>query len=208
MAISLLAVLVLFSLDSVLGHGMMINPAGRSSRWRFNSTAPPNYNDMELFCGGFGAQWLIHGGKCGVCGDNYSDPVPRSNENTGYYGQGVIVAEYQAESIINVTVRLTQNHRGTFTFGLCELVNLTKPETEDCFKTLLFADGSEKAEVEPGNKDFYYRIQLPTGFKCDNCVLRWHYRTGNNYGTDEDGTTCLGCGPQEVFRTCADIAII
>ena len=40
----------------VKGHGMMLEPPGRSSVWRFSEFAaydpPRNGNDNELFCGG------------------------------------------------------------------------------------------------------------------------------------------------------------
>lgn len=35
------------------GHGMLLDPVNRASRWRFNSSAPADYNDNEGFCGGF-----------------------------------------------------------------------------------------------------------------------------------------------------------
>jgi hypothetical protein len=44
-------------------------------------------------------------------------------------------------------------------------------------------------------------------FTCKKCVLQWRYRGGNNWGKCEDGTSALGCGPQEEFRACADISI-
>jgi hypothetical protein len=31
--------------------------------------------------------------------------------------------------------------------------------------------------------------------------------SGNSWGSCGDGTGALGCGPQETFRTCSDIAI-
>ena len=31
---------------------------------------------------------------------------------------------------------------------------------------------------------------------------------GNNWGKCEDGTSGMGCGPQETFRSCADIQIV
>ncbi|RWS10759.1 uncharacterized protein B4U80_01558 [Leptotrombidium deliense] len=37
----------------VAGHGMLIDPPSRSSAWRFGFKTPINYNDNELFCGGF-----------------------------------------------------------------------------------------------------------------------------------------------------------
>ena len=35
------------------GHGRMLNPPSRASMWRFGYGNPANYNDNELFCGGF-----------------------------------------------------------------------------------------------------------------------------------------------------------
>ncbi|KAK4877777.1 hypothetical protein RN001_010283 [Aquatica leii] len=182
---------LLLLIHQVVGHGMMLDPVNRSSRWRYNATAPPNYSDMGLFCGGYSAQWVQNDGKCGVCGDNYQDRVPRDNENTGTYGQGVIVAQYPAESIINVTVLLTQNHHGTFSFSLCHLVNTTLSEDEDCFQSLFFTDGTDKMLVKPGNGNFTYQIQLPLEFKCAHCVFRWNYRTGNSWGIDDDDSLAM-----------------
>ena len=38
-------------------------------------------------------------------------------------------------------------------------------------------------------------------------IFQWTYIAGNNWGTDENGEECVGCGPQEHFRACADISI-
>lgn len=47
-------ILFLFTLPVTKGHGMMIEPAMRSSLWRFNYPgAEPNYNDNGVNCGGF-----------------------------------------------------------------------------------------------------------------------------------------------------------
>lgn len=37
----------------ISGHGMMLDPPNRSSLWRFDEDAPPNYEDNQNFCGGF-----------------------------------------------------------------------------------------------------------------------------------------------------------
>ena len=37
----------------VYGHGRIISPPGRSTMWRFGYGTPHNYNDNQLFCGGF-----------------------------------------------------------------------------------------------------------------------------------------------------------
>ena len=42
---------------------------------------------------------------------------------------------------------------------------------------------------------------------CDQCVLQWRYVAGNNWGMCPDGNGAVGCGPQEEFRSCADIAL-
>lgn len=37
--------------------------------------------------------------------------------------------------------------------------------------------------------------------------LQWRYVAANNWGICEDGSGQVGCGPQEEFRACADVAI-
>lgn len=103
---ALLVILVaIFVVDHVSGHGMLIDPVGRASRWRFNNTAPTNWDDNELFCGGFGVHHLTNGGRCGLCGDNWLDPTPRNHELGGRFGEGVIVKTYTRGSLIDVVGR-------------------------------------------------------------------------------------------------------
>lgn len=35
------------------GHGMMMDPVNRASRWRQNASAPKDFGDNQLWCGGF-----------------------------------------------------------------------------------------------------------------------------------------------------------
>ena len=49
--------------------------------------------------------------------------------------------------------------------------------------------------------------QLPDNLSCTHCLLRWRYLTSRTWGKLENGTECLGCGPQEEYRACADISI-
>lgn len=51
------------------GHGRLIEPPSRASAWRYGFNTPHNYNDHELYCGGFTRQWVKNEGRCGVCGD-------------------------------------------------------------------------------------------------------------------------------------------
>lgn len=62
---------------------------------------------------------------------------------------------------------------------MCEMHDMTKPDTEDCFKLLKLADGGDKyvlTSTERGN--YTVSVKLPDGKTCEHCVLRWHWNTG------------------------------
>lgn len=44
---------VIFTISTVHGHGRLMNPPARNAMWRFGFPNPVNYNDNELFCGGY-----------------------------------------------------------------------------------------------------------------------------------------------------------
>lgn len=117
---------------------------------------------------------------------------------------------YRAGQIIDVNVKLTANHLGTFKFDLCHLKQTHDLETESCFESypLQLADYTYEAPVPSTKMDYYLKVRLPQKLICDHCVLRWTYRSGNNWGQCSDGTFALGCGPQETFKNCADISIL
>ncbi|CAH1999647.1 unnamed protein product [Acanthoscelides obtectus] len=187
---------------------MMLEPVSRSSRWRFDPTASKNYEDNQLFCGGFYVQHYLNGGRCGICGDSFDAPHPQDNENTGLYGDGTIVAEYKNGSVIDVHIQITANHRGHFTYSLCEMPDPNLPEPgEECFVPLLLENSSLQYEVSSTEFQIFNRIRLPNIF-CPRCVLRWTYTAGNNWGDCGNGTSAVGCGPQETFVNCADISIL
>jgi hypothetical protein len=50
-------------------------------------------------------------------------------------------------------------------------------------------------------------VLIHTEFECQHCVLQWKYIAGNNWGVCPDGNGAVGCGPQEEFRACSDVAI-
>lgn len=66
-----LSILIIAILHPILvdSHGRLIEPPSRASAWRYGFDTPHNYNDHELYCGGFTRQWAQNDGKCGVCGD-------------------------------------------------------------------------------------------------------------------------------------------
>lgn len=192
---------------SVSGHGRLIEPPSRASAWRFGFDTPHNYNDHELFCGGFSRQWHKNEGKCGVCGDAWDAPAPRAHELGGRFGKGVIVRKYAPHDSITIKVELTANHFGFFEFRVCEDPKTT---TQDCLdKYVLQLDGKDSSKYYPkdGNKVYEMKYKLPEGLECAHCLLQWRYIAGNNWGSCGNGTEAVGCGPQEEFRACADIAI-
>jgi len=199
---------------AVHGHGRLTDPPGRSTIWRepaFEHLGLPlNYNDNELFCGGYAVQYNQNGGRCGLCGDSYSDPIPRNNENGGMYGRGVISRTYHAGSVIESTVQITSNHWGHFEFAVCPLSGKGFENPDGC-RTLQLANGAgEKYEIGSDEGYYHVHLKLPDGFTCRHCTFQWTYHTANSWGwCDEDKTHGdLGCGDQEMFRGCADIAIL
>ncbi|XP_050434733.1 uncharacterized protein LOC126841953 isoform X2 [Adelges cooleyi] len=199
------------------GHGRLIEPPSRSSMWRYGFSTPPNYNDHELYCGGFTKQYQVNGGKCGICGDPWDAPQPRPHEAGGKYGQGVIVRRYKIGQPFIVRVELTANHRGYFEFRLCPnnapkqvasqacldkyvLRRVKTKDADDTFHETRFYPGTE-------NKVYEMRYSLPEGLTCSQCVLQWKYVAGNNWGVCANGTGSVGCGPQEEFRACADVSV-
>lgn len=202
------AIVILVLLEKgVNGHGRLIEPPSRASAWRFGFDTPHNYNDHELYCGGFTRQWNKNGGKCGVCGDAWDSPKPRPHELGGRLGKGVIVRRYAPRDVIVIKVELTANHQGFFEFRVCDDAKTTEQECLD--KSVLHLEGRDETRYYPreGNKVYEMKYRLPDNVECSHCVLQWKYIAGNNWGTCANGTGAVGCGPQEEFRACADIAI-
>jgi len=208
--LTLALVAILSQIPTVIGHGRLMEPPARGTAWRYGFNTPKDYTDNEENCGGFAAQWNEeNNGKCGVCGDRW-DGV-RENETPGKYATGTIVANYKSGQDINVKIRITSNHKGWVEFRLCENNDINKDKDQKCFDEhlLLFkATGKTRQPLGEGNKNFTYKVSLPQGVACSQCILQWHYNAGNSWGVDpvtKEG--CIGCGPQETFWGCSDIAI-
>ncbi|GAB6030370.1 hypothetical protein CHUAL_007249 [Chamberlinius hualienensis] len=198
---------------SVNGHGRLMEPPNRSSLWRVGYAAPANYDDNQLYCGGYSDQWNNNGGKCGICGDPYEQPQPRDNEAGGTYGLGIIVRNYTMGQTIDVWVDLTVNHNGWFEFRLCPNNDIHKIATQECLNEYLLEleEGGTRWYLPagfPSTGDIYLKFKLPPNLTCSQCVMQWHYNTATTWGTCDDGTQAMGCGPQECFRGCADVMII
>ncbi|XP_041377331.1 uncharacterized protein LOC121389749 [Gigantopelta aegis] len=200
---------VLVLLPFVLGHGRLMDPPSRSSMWRLGYKTPPNYNDNALNCGGFSNEWYVLHGKCGVCGDVWQDPTPRNNEAGGLYGKGIITKTYTTGQDIQISVQITANHGGWFEFRLCANNNPTKVITQSCLDQhlLQLEGGGTRHHLIGTEGDVIVTAKLPPGLTCSQCVLQWKWNAGNSYGIDPDGKGCIGCGHQEEFYGCSDIAI-
>ncbi|GFU14612.1 chitin-binding type-4 domain-containing protein [Nephila pilipes] len=178
----------------VWGHARLMLPPSRSSMWRLGFPTKKNFNDNALYCGGIQIQWQRNGGKCGICGDPYNMPHPRDNEAKGKYGQGIISRRYLSGQILEAVVDVTTNHRGYFEFKLCPNNNPKKEASQECLDKYPL-----KLAYGEGSKNLTLLFML-------SCKICKNY-SSNNWGRCEDGVSRLGCGPQETFRGCADIAI-
>lgn len=192
------------------GHGRLVDPPSRASAWRFGYDTPIDYNDNEGFCGGFNHQYQNQGGRCGICGDAW-DEDPRPHEAGGKYATGTIVRTYTEGQTITVRVDITSNHRGHFEFRICPNNNPSVEASQTCLNNhpLFKADGSGfEHKISTHNGEHAVRLKLPRGLTCTQCVMQWRYVAGNNWGYCEDGSGAVGCGPQEEFRACADVAVV
>ncbi|XP_061194932.1 serine-rich adhesin for platelets-like [Saccostrea echinata] len=190
-------------------RGRLLEPAQRSSLWRRGFKSPVNRDDDGLNCGGYWRQWQLNSGKCGVCGDPH-DVTPHSNEVGGKFSNGLISRYYSTnDTIINVIVEVKKNMRGYFEFRLCPDVSDSVPVTQACLDRYpLEIDGHGK-RFEPTQEGMIHlRVTLPSGVACERCVLQWKWRTAMNWGKCPDGSSRTGCGPQEEYYNCADIAIL
>jgi hypothetical protein len=206
----IILILHIISSHPTEAHGTLLDPISRNSLWRVDFKAPKNYNDIEMFCGGIGVITQT-GGKCGVCGDPYTAQRPRPHETGGYMTMNKTVKNYFPGSTIDVLVDLDTNHGGYFEFELCRRDSFDIIETDECFEKLQFVDGTYRRRLKNSHSEkglISLSLVVPKDLTdCPACILRWNYRAGNNWGICQDGSSATGCGPQELYRNCADISI-
>jgi len=198
----------------VNSHGMLTDPPARNAMWRYGFPNPVNYNDNELYCGGFSVQWQQNEGKCGVCGDAFNLPKPRPHEDGGRYGNGIVGRRYSMGQIIDVEIDISANHWGHFELKVCPVDGNPDGVTQECFDQhpLVLADNPRSHQFyvpldSPKITKFNYQVKLPFGVSCSQCIMQWTYYTGNTWGVCSNGTEGMGCGAQEMFRNCADVQI-
>ncbi|KAL7521899.1 hypothetical protein ACHAWX_006594 [Stephanocyclus meneghinianus] len=198
---------LLYTLESVHGHGYMTGP--RSRNWlAFQETVwwPQTENDPQPeTC----PHCLNRGGSLAECGiaqemRNYDTPknalggpMPTNIQATFTQGQDVIV---------NVT--LTAHHKGHFEFAVCAISSGEVP-TKECFgqnkltfvEDLIYGANYDpnypyRAYVAPvdvvvdgeyvpnygtteGLMDFSFKMRLPPNVYGDLVLLQWYYLTAN-----------------------------
>ena len=194
----------------VWGHGRLVEPPSRASMWRSGFPTPPDHNDNQGWCGGFHTQWEVNGGRCGVCGDAWDAEVKEHEAPGGKYATGTIVREYTTGQTIDISIDITANHMGSFTFKLCRAPSAEQDPSQDCLDEHVLTTSSGEEEWQLPNSStgvFDLQVELPEGYTCEQCLLQWTYRAANNWGICQDGTGAVGCGRQEHFRACADVRI-
>ncbi|XP_078335250.1 uncharacterized protein LOC111133536 [Crassostrea virginica] len=204
----------LWLIKDVDAHGRLMKPCQRASLHRCYGPGQfkANFDDMGLFCGGTQVQWGKNGGKCGVCGDDYSAAFKR-HEVGGPFATGFITETYSQGQVIDVLVELTAAHKGKFFFRVCKQLDELVEVTQECLnqnQLKVIENGIAKdyyESKETGAAKINLRVQLPPDMICDHCVFQWWYKTGNSWGQFPGEPGCLGCGPQETFVNCADIKI-
>ena len=117
----------------------------------------------------------------GECGDMWSIPRPRQNDEGGRYGTGILGRNYTEGQLVEVHVVLTAVHLGYFEFRLCPKSSAEELVTQECLDQhlLQLEDGSTRLPIEiESHSDYFPVIQLPAGITCDHCVIQWWYTTG------------------------------
>ena len=199
-----------------LQHARLMEPPSRASMWRVGFPTPQDIDDNQSYCGGFGVQYGPNQGRCGICGDPWNQQTRAHEAPGGIYATGIIVKTYKQGSYIPVIIDITANHQGYFIFKLCPNNDVFQDPGQECFDhTPLWVGGGDPAynytrfpiqDYETGLRMVY--VRLPPYITCEQCILQWTYVAGNNWGKCDNGTGAIGCGPQEHFRSCADIEIV
>ena len=114
--------------------------------------------------------------------------------------------------VINATVELTANHKGFFEFRLCPTDNPFERVTHHCLQKFpLVVENTDSTRfmvpTQGPQSKITVPLRLPAEVKCRACLFQWQYTAGNSWGISPDGRQCVGCGNQEQFYGCADIAI-
>lgn len=124
----------------------------------------------------FQTQWKNNNGKCGLCGDPWSDP--RDHELGGKYFTNHISSSYKRNSVIDLTVNMNKNSLGWMEFRIHPY---NKDIAQEDLNSYLLEIGGTRTTRYRVNRSGYHVIpvKLPENLECDRCLLQWKYHTGN-----------------------------
>lgn len=180
--------------------GRLRDPPARSSCYlEFPNECKKELLDLQMSCGGKDVQWRRNAGKCGICGDNYSDPTPRKYERGGSGYTGFIVRTYKMNQIINVKVELKVFRNKWFEFRLCKADDLYaqgNDATQECLDKYRLQDtlGNTMFVIYNSISNYNFNLTLPVNLTCNRCVLQWKYSTGFN------NTEFYGCSDVRILN--------
>lgn len=124
----------------------------------------------------FQTQWKNNNGKCGLCGDPWSDP--RDHELGGKYFTNHISSSYKRNSVIDLTVNMNKNSLGWMEFRIHPY---NKDIAQEDLNSYLLEIGGTRTTRYRVHRSGYHVIpvKLPENLECDRCLLQWKYHTGN-----------------------------
>jgi len=141
-------------------------------------------------------QWMLNGGKCGVCGDPWNAPAPRDHELGGRFtpAHAIIARRYRRGGVVPVVVELTASHAGHFEFRVCPVLHdpvsdSSRDPDPDCLDRnvlpLVAGEGtrpsSRRYVVGPrATRMHAVEVQLPPELDCKHCLFQWKYHTGKH----------------------------
>lgn len=146
---------------------------------------------------------------------NGAKPCGDTKYNT-YEPSTCIAQSYAAGSIITAKAIFTANHKGRWALSICNPNGKSGTISRKCFVPLYLAhDKGRFVYVRSSDTQGTAKFKLPKTLRCDRCILRWRYVTGNSCnprGTPSQyrspGLDVCGkwMNPEE-FNNCADIRI-
>lgn len=132
-------------------------------------------------------QWVLNGGRCGVCGDAWTDDSSSEagdHEVGGRFFSGIVVRRYVAGQLVLVIVQLTAAHRGYFEFRLCPATNNDQEVTQECLDRhlLTMSDGRRTRYIVEADAPSLHQLtlRLPQQLTCRRCLLQWKYHSGRS----------------------------
>ncbi|KAL4221525.1 hypothetical protein ACF0H5_019782 [Mactra antiquata] len=175
--------------------------------------AYPYDTHMFIHCDIWGRPWVridFDGTRnCGLCGDDYRDPVPRPNEWGGLYANPrVRTRYYEAGQIAEISIwNNLPGAPGFYEFRLCDEDDNQSQACLNKHLLTIIDTNTTNMPVPQTQGLVMIHLQLPAGVTCDYCLLQWRFRKESIEGCDDNNWCGLGRGAQIEYYNCADVMI-